>query len=94
ASLERAGVKETDRIAPQIVSREIIHGIDGHQAIEEIRGVNAAGAGGILSREDYQALGVRQSIFAQDQRGKLYDLFEKYRAWLTEAKLFDLNFVA
>lgn len=33
AILERAGLKETDRIAPQIISREIIHGIDGHQAM-------------------------------------------------------------
>lgn len=33
AILERMGVKETDRIAPDIVSREIIHGIDGHQAM-------------------------------------------------------------
>lgn len=69
-------------------------GIDGHQAFEEIRGVIAAGAGGILGREDYLALGVRQSIFAQDQRGKLYDLFEKYRVWLAEAKLYDLNLIA
>lgn len=33
AILERAGVQEVDRIAPQIVSREVIHGIDGHQAM-------------------------------------------------------------
>ena len=67
--------------------------IDGHQAFEEIGGVIAAAAEGVLSREDYRALGVRQSIFAQDQRDKLYDLFEKYRAWLGEAKLYDLNLV-
>lgn len=33
AILERAGTTELDRIAPTIVSREIIHGIDGHQAM-------------------------------------------------------------
>lgn len=33
AILERAGVTEEDRLAPEIVSREIIHGIDGHQAM-------------------------------------------------------------
>lgn len=33
AILERAGVSEFDRTAPKIVSREIIHGIDGHQAM-------------------------------------------------------------
>ena len=68
--------------------------IDPHQAFEEIRGVIAAGAGGILSREAYRALGVRQSIFAEHGRDALYDLFERYRAWLTEAKLFDLNLIA
>lgn len=33
AILERLGMKESDRLAPEIVSREIIHGIDGHQAM-------------------------------------------------------------
>jgi hypothetical protein len=68
--------------------------IDGHQAFEEIRGVIAARAGGVLSREDYRALGVRQSIFPAQERDRLYDLFEKYRAWLAEAKLYDLNLLA
>jgi Ankyrin repeats (3 copies)/UvrD/REP helicase N-terminal domain len=74
--------------------RQAFKDIDGHQAFEEIRGVIAAGANGILCREDYRALGVRQSIFAEEQRDKLYDLFEKYRAWLTDLKLYDLNLVA
>lgn len=68
--------------------------IDGHQAFEEIRGVLGARAGGVLSREDYRALGVRQSIFPAGERDRLYDLFEKYRAWLAEAKLYDLNLLA
>jgi len=74
--------------------RQAFKGIDAHQAFEEIRGVIAAAAGGVLSREDYRALGVRQSIFPADRRDALYDLFEKYRAWLGEARLFDLNLVA
>ena len=68
--------------------------IDGHQAFEEIRGVLAAQAGGMLTREDYRALGVRQSIFTAEERDRLYDLFGKYRAWLAEAKLYDLNLLA
>jgi hypothetical protein len=68
--------------------------LDGHRAFEEIRGVIAAKAGGVLSREEYRALGVRQSIFAGEERERLYDLFGKYRAWLTEAKLYDLNLLA
>lgn len=68
--------------------------IDGHQAFEEIRGVVAARAGGILSREDYRALGIRQSIFPAGERDRLYDLFEKYRAWLAEAGFYDLHLLA
>lgn len=65
-----------------------------HQVFEEIRGVIAANAAGVLSREAYRTLGVRQSIFPESQRDKLYDVFEKYRAWLLESKLYDLNLVA
>lgn len=68
--------------------------IDGHQAFEEIRGVIAAAANGVLSPAEYAALGIRQSIFPPEQRSRLYDLFARYRAWLAEARLFDLNLVA
>jgi len=74
--------------------RQTFREFDGHQAFEEIRGVLAAGAAGVVSRADYLALGVRQSIFPVDLRDKLYDLFEKYRGWLAEARLYDLNLVA
>lgn len=74
--------------------RQNFKDIDAHQAFEEIRGVVAAGASGVLTRDAYHALGVRQSIFPEKRRDPLYDLFEKYRAWLTEAKLYDLNLVA
>jgi hypothetical protein len=66
--------------------RQAHKGIDAHQAFEEIRGVIAAQAIGVLSREEYRALGVRQSIFPQEERDRLYDLFEKYSAWLADAK--------
>jgi hypothetical protein len=69
-------------------------GLDVHQTFEEMRGVIAAEAGGVLSRETYLSLGVRQSIFPEAERGRLYDLFEKYRAWLAEMKLYDLGLVA
>lgn len=60
--------------------RQSFRDIDAHQAFEEIRGVIAArAAGGVLSRADYLALGVRQSIFPVDARERLYDLFDKYR---------------
>ena len=69
-------------------------GVDGHQAFEEIRGVLLASPGGVLTREAYAGLGVRQSIFPAAQRGALYDLFERYRAWLAEAQLYDLGLLA
>ena len=68
--------------------------IDGHQVFEEIRGVITAGERGALTRKDYLALGVRQSIFPIGQRDRLYDLFEKYLSWLRDANLFDLNLIA
>jgi hypothetical protein len=74
--------------------QQAFRGIDAHQAFEEIRGVIAADAGGVLDRGQYRALGVRQSIFAESERDRLYDLFEKYRAWLDDARLYDLNLVA
>jgi hypothetical protein len=74
--------------------RQQFRHLDAHQAFEEIRGVITATAGGALSRADYEALGVRQSIFAPAHRPSLYDLFERYRAWLTEAGLYDLNLIA
>lgn len=68
--------------------------VDAHQAYEEIRGVLAADAGGALTREHYLGLGPRQSIFAANDRPSLYELFDKYRTWLGESKLYDLNLVA
>jgi len=68
-------------------------GIDAHQAFEEIRGVITAGDGGILSRDEYSSLGIRQSIFGEKQRNKIYELFGKYCQWLAEEGLFDLNIV-
>ncbi|MDA8254064.1 MAG: UvrD-helicase domain-containing protein [Betaproteobacteria bacterium] len=74
--------------------RQTFRDIDAHQAFEEIRGVIAAAHDGVLSRAVYRALGVRQSIFAEERRDAVYDLFEKYRTWLAESGLFDLNLVA
>lgn len=74
--------------------KQAFRNIDAHQAYEEIRGVLAAGADGILTRDAYRELGIRQSIFPAEQRDALYDLFEKYRTWLAEAKLYDLNLIA
>ena len=68
---------------------------DAHALFEEFRGVIGAPDNGALSAADYQALGVRQSLYsAGEARAAVHDLFEKYRGWLKEAGLFDLNLVS
>lgn len=67
---------------------------DAHQAFEEIRGVIGAQPEGPLARDAYLALGVRQSLFDEAQRGVLHDLFGKYRAFLDAGALYDPNLVA
>ena len=68
---------------------------DAHALLEEFRGVLGAPAGGALTETEYQALGVRQSLYPTGDAGAaVHDLFEKYLAWLKEEKLFDLNLVA
>lgn len=74
--------------------RQAFRDIDPHPAFEEMRGVIGAEAGGTLTREAYRALGVRQSIYSRRERERIYDLFERYRTWLREDALFDLNLVA
>ncbi len=74
--------------------RQQFKAIDAHQAFEEIRGVVAASADGVLSPEAYRDLGVRQSIFPVGERNRIYELFEKYRDWLAEAHLYDLNMLS
>jgi len=68
---------------------------DAHALFEEFRGVLGAPADRALSASEYQALGVRQSLYAAGvARAAVYELFDKYREWLNEAKLFDLNLVS
>ena len=74
--------------------RQQFKGIEAHQAFEEIRGVIGADAAGVLDREAYLGLGVKQSIFTGPERERLYDLFDKYRQWLAASGLLDLNLVA
>lgn len=67
---------------------------DAHQCFEEFRGVIGSQPEGVLRREAYMELGVRQSIFAPEQREAVHALFERYRAWLAESGQFDSNLVA
>jgi len=67
---------------------------DAHQCFEEFRGVIGSQPEGILSCDAYLALGLRQSIFPSERRAAIHDLFVKYRAWLTEAGLYDGSLIA
>ncbi len=74
--------------------RQQFREIEAHQAFEEIRGVITASPKGPLSRDDYLSLGVKQSIFIREMREKIYDLYEKYIAWLDNNGLFDVNLIS
>lgn len=69
---------------------------DPHKLFEEFRGVitGPVTEAPWRTREECLALGVKQSIFLEAERPKVYDLFEKYRAFLEEEGLFDPNIIA
>jgi hypothetical protein len=68
---------------------------DAHALFEEFRGVLGAPAQAALTLAEYQALGLRQSLFAAGEaRATVYELFDKYREWLKAEKRFDLNLVS
>jgi hypothetical protein len=69
---------------------------DAHRLYEEFRGVitGAAPEAPYLGREEYLALGVRQSIYLGTERHLVYDLFEKYLVFLKESCLYDPNILA
>ncbi len=69
---------------------------NAHQVFEEFRGVLTGSdvAKSYLSRADYLNLGIRQSIFTHQERGRVYDCFERYLAYLKESKRYDPNIIA
>ncbi|WP_026600377.1 UvrD-helicase domain-containing protein [Methylomonas sp. 11b] len=73
------------------------HGLkDAHKLFEEFRGVITGPATdkSWLSREDYRALGVKESIFLAEERDAVYDVFEKYLQFLADNALYDPNIVS
>jgi len=69
---------------------------DAHKLYEEFRGVisgvNIKKA--YLSLDDYLNLGVKQSIFLNEDRNVVYNIFLKYLGFLKEKKLYDINIIA
>lgn len=78
-------------------SRQRQHKInDAHKLFEEFKGVLTGPSVDVswLSRADYLALGVKQSIFLQSEREMVYDIFERYLQFLKENQLYDSNIVS
>jgi len=69
---------------------------ESYKLFEEFKGVLTGSVidKPYLSREDYLNLGVKQSIFLDKEREKVYDIFEKYLAFLAEGNFYDSNIVA
>ncbi|SHE22464.1 ankyrin repeat domain-containing protein [methanotrophic endosymbiont of Bathymodiolus puteoserpentis (Logatchev)] len=69
---------------------------DAHKLFEEFRGVITGPATdkSWLSREDYLALGIKETIFLQEERDAVYTIFEKYLKFLQENKLYDSNIIS
>lgn len=74
--------------------RSALGDLDAHAVFEEFRGVLGAQAQGPLDLPQYLALGPRQSLLAAPARTAAHGLFGRYREWLEQAGLFDLNLVA
>ncbi|MEI8241897.1 MAG: SEC-C metal-binding domain-containing protein [bacterium] len=68
---------------------------DAHPVYEEFNGVltGSAVTSAYLSLEEYQALGVRRSIFPVEERPAVYELFRRYLSFLETAGHYDLNLV-
>ena len=69
---------------------------DAYQFHEEVNGVITGSSAdhAWLPREDYLALGVRQSIYGADERAKVHDLFLKYADSLEASGYHDVNMLS
>src|SRR5712691_10817887 len=69
---------------------------DPHALFEEFQGVITGPATDhpYLSREEYLGLGIRQSIFAAEERPYVYDLFGKYLAFMQDNDYYDTNILS
>ena len=76
--------------------RQAIKALSAHKLYEEFRGVltGPSVAAPWLDRQQYLVLGIKQSLFAEQQRNLVYDVFEKYLQFMTETQLYDSNIVS
>jgi hypothetical protein len=69
---------------------------DGYKLFEEFQGVITGLdiTKPFLGKDEYLGLGVKQSIFLKNERGKVYEAFMKYMEFLSESSFCDLNIVS
>ncbi len=69
---------------------------DAHQLFEEFKGVITGPAtnSSYLGRKEYLGLGVKQSIFSHEERGRVYDLFTRYLETMKEQGFYDANILS
>ena len=69
---------------------------DGRKVFEEFIGVIAGSSidKAYLNKDDYLNLGVKQSIFSEEQRNEIYILFQKYIEFLDKENYYDSNIIA
>ncbi|MDQ6975611.1 MAG: PhoH family protein [Mariprofundaceae bacterium] len=68
---------------------------DAHKLVEEFKGVitGTMSDKGWLSRDEYLQLGIKQSIFQQNEREEVYNLFESYHRFIDKETLYDSNII-
>ncbi|NQY65340.1 MAG: UvrD-helicase domain-containing protein [Alteromonadaceae bacterium] len=71
-------------------------GLVAHKLFEEFKGALTGPNvdSPWLSRQDYLALGIRQSLFSIDYRNNVYDIFEKYLVYMQQHSFYDSNIVS
>jgi len=69
---------------------------DAYKIYEEFKGVMTGSMVDkpYLSKADYMDLGIKQSIFLEQEREMIYDLFTRYIAFLNEGDYYDSNLIA
>lgn len=69
---------------------------DAHKLFEEFRGVltGPSVASVWLTQEEYLGLGVKQSIFLEEERPLVYDIFSRYLTFLQQNHLYDSNILS
>ena len=69
---------------------------NSHKLFEEFRGVLTGPSidKAWLARDEYLSLGVKQSIFNEEERPTVYELFERYLKFLTSCDYYDHNILS